>query len=357
MAVLEGKTLSERVRGDLVVKDAAGEVTDHAKNFTLMQLPYFTPRHTFVVDGTEYSVSNQLRTKPGAYVRRRGNEELEATFNLAKGANFRVLMEPEKGLLYMQPSHTTSKIPLHPILSALGIPAPGHRQQLGLGCRADEPRGVQESRQARRQAVRDTHPSGEANRRDAEERARVLREYFDETKMDPEVSMHTLGLSVREGDGHGDPRRVSQAPRCAPAAADVDDRDSLAFKTFHSVDDFVKERILLDARAMRTKLGWKLDASKGDLKRRFRRDRSRARCMASSRELAVVGADADQPDGAYRRSVARHHARRGRHRVRARDPDRGARRASDAPRHPRPARSARVVQDRRRLPSDNRCAA
>jgi DNA-directed RNA polymerase beta subunit len=121
-AILEGRTLSERVRGDVVVKNAAGEVTSHARDFTLLQLPYFTPRHTFIVDGTEYSVSNQIRTKPGAYVRRRGNEDLEASFTLSKGANFRVSMEPDKGLLYMQPSHTTSKIPLHPVLRALGVP-------------------------------------------------------------------------------------------------------------------------------------------------------------------------------------------------------------------------------------------
>ena len=52
-------------------------------------------------------------------------------------------------------------------------------------------------------------------------------------------------------------------------AADVDDRDSLAFKTFHSVDDFVKERLQLDARAMRSKLGWKLEASRGAIKDAF----------------------------------------------------------------------------------------
>ena len=121
-AILEGRTLSERVRGDLTVKDSQGNVVDQAKNFTLLHLPYFTPRHTFIVDGTEYSVSNQIRTKPGVYTRKRGNEDLEATFNLSKGANFRVLMEPEKGHLFVQPTHTATKIPLYPVLRALGVP-------------------------------------------------------------------------------------------------------------------------------------------------------------------------------------------------------------------------------------------
>lgn len=266
-AVLEGRTLSERVRGDLTVKDAAGTVLDHAKDFTLLQLPWFTPRHTFVVDGTEYSVSNQLRTKPGVYVRRRGNEELEATFNLAKGANFRVQMEPEKGLLYMQPSHTTSRIPLHPILRALGVPQQDIAARWGSDVAALN-RDAWKSPDKHVTKLYETlvHPARQTATT-SEEQARVLREYFDKTALDPEVTAHTLGHPYEKAT----PAAMLAASRklleVHRAAADVDDRDSLAFKTFHSVDDFAKERVLLEARAMRAKLGWKLDASGGKLRK------------------------------------------------------------------------------------------
>lgn len=266
-AILEGRTLSERVRGDVVVKNAAGEVTSHAKDFTLMQLPYFTPRHTFIVDGTEYSVSNQIRPKPGAYVRRRGNEDLEASFNLAKGANFHVLMEPDKGLLYMQPSHTTSKIPLHPVLSALGVP----HKDIASGWGSDV---AQINREAFKHPDKHVdklyetlvHPAKQVHHT-PETRAQALREYFEDTKMDPEVTLSTLGYPYEKATGSAILAASKKLLDVHRAAADVDDRDSLAFKTFHSVDDFVKERVLLDARAMRAKLGFKLDASKGDLRR------------------------------------------------------------------------------------------
>lgn len=266
-AVLEGRTLSERVRGDLTVKDAAGTVLDHAKDFTLLQLPWFTPRHTFVVDGTEYSVSNQLRTKPGVYVRRRGNEELEATFNLAKGANFRVQMEPEKGLLYMQPSHTTSRIPLHPILRALGVPQQDIAARWGSDVAALN-RDAWKSPDKHVTKLYETliHPARQTAAT-PEEQARVLREYFDKTALDPEVTAHTLGHPYEKAT----PAAMLAASRklleVHRAAADVDDRDSLAFKTFHSIDDFAKERVALEARAMRAKLGWKLDASGGKLRK------------------------------------------------------------------------------------------
>lgn len=266
-AVLEGKTLSERVRGDMVVKDTAGTIVDHARDFTLMQLPWFTPRHTFVVDGTEYSVSNQIRTKPGAYVRRRGNEELEATFNLAKGANFRVLMEPEKGLLYMQPTHTTSRIPLHPVLRALGLPQQDIAASWGPEI-ASMNRDAFKHPDKHVDKLYETlvHPA----KRTAvtpEEKARALREYFDATSMDPEVASSTLGYPYERASPHAILAASQKLLDVHRAASDVDDRDSLAFKTFHSVDDFAKERVQLEARAMRAKLGWKLDASHGNLRK------------------------------------------------------------------------------------------
>lgn len=265
-ALLEGRTLSERVRGDLLVKDAGGTVVDKAPGFTLMHLPYFTPRHTFILDGTEYSVANQLRTKPGAYVRRRGNEELEATFNLSKGANFRVLMEPEKGLLYMQPSHTTSRIGLYPVLRALGVPHQDIASGWGAGVAAmnrdafrSPEKHVDKLYETVIHPARQTHATPEA-------RVAALREYLDGTAMDPEVTQVTLGHAYDKAS----PAAILAASKklldVHKSAADVDDRDSLAFKTFHSVDDFVRERLQLDARSMRNKLGWKLDAHKGSLK-------------------------------------------------------------------------------------------
>jgi DNA-directed RNA polymerase subunit beta len=266
-AVLEGRTLSERVRGDVTVLNAAGATVDHAKDFTLMQLPYFTPRHTFIVDGTEYSVANQLRTKSGVYVRRRGNEELETTFNLSKGANFRVSMDAAKGLLFMQPSHATTKIPLHPILQALGMPHQDIAKSWGSEI-AGMNRAAWKNPDTHVAKLYETlvHPAKQTAAT-PEEKARVLREYFHNTSMDPDVNQHTLGHPYDKASPVAILAASKKMLDVHRTAADVDDRDSLAFKTFHSVDDFMKERVALDARAMRSKLGWKLDASHGNIKK------------------------------------------------------------------------------------------
>jgi DNA-directed RNA polymerase beta subunit len=266
VAILEGKTLSERVRGDLTVRDAQGAVTSRAQGFTLLHLPYFTPRHTFILDGTEYSVSNQLRTKPGVYVRRRGNEELEAAFNLSKGANFKVMMEPEKGLLYMQPGHTTARVALYPVLRALDVPHPDIVRSWGSQVAAVN-RDAFRSPDAHVGRLYEAliHPA-KRNHATPEARVGAIREYLDATSMDPEVNRVTLGAPFDKASGQAMLAASNKILEIHRKAADVDDRDSLAFKTFHSVDDFVKERLQLNARAMRNKLGWKLDASRGSIK-------------------------------------------------------------------------------------------
>jgi DNA-directed RNA polymerase beta subunit len=266
-ALLEGRSLNERVRGDLLVRDAQGNVTSDAKGFTLLHLPYFTPRHTFIVDGTEYSVSNQIRTKPGVYTRRRGNEDLEAAFNLSKGGNFRVLMEPEKGHLFVQPTHATTRIPLYPVLRALGVPhqdIAGHWGSEVASLNRDAFKNPE--KHVDKFYTNFIHPAQQTHTT-LDEKIRALHGYLDATAMDPRVNQVTLG----HGYDKASPQAILTASKklldVHRAADDTDDRDSLAFKTFHSVDDFIKERLALDARSQRMKLGIKLEAHKGDIRK------------------------------------------------------------------------------------------
>ena len=70
-AILEGRSLTEPVTGTIVLRDKSGKVLEKIENFKLLSLPYFTDIHTFIVDGGQYSVGNQLRTKAGVYTDRK----------------------------------------------------------------------------------------------------------------------------------------------------------------------------------------------------------------------------------------------------------------------------------------------
>jgi DNA-directed RNA polymerase beta subunit len=255
-AILHGRTLQEPLRGDLVLKDKQGKVVDTQKNVTLAQVPYFTPRHTFIVDGNEYTVAHQRRVRPGVYTRVRGNEELEATFNLAKGENFRLNMSPEKGHLYME--YGSSRIPLYPVLRGLGVSDKQIRQHWGGGV-VDVNKDAFDKK--REQVIKKLYerlvPSYRRTASTPESMAREIEEAYRNTAMDREVTQKTLG----QGFSRVTPAALLRASKklldVHRAGEDTDDRDSLAFQTLHGVDDFFKERIQLEGRNLARKVAVK----------------------------------------------------------------------------------------------------
>ena len=264
-AILEGRTLQEPIKGNLTVKDKTGKVTSEIKNFTLVHLPYFTERHTFIVDGNEYNVANQIRIKPGVYTRRRANAELEAAFNLSHGSNFRLSMDPEKARFFME--YGTTNIPLYPILRALGVPhtdIAGHWgnevADMNKATAKDEDKHINK-------LYEKLIPPSRQKAQTREEKIQALHDYYQNTAMDPEVTKKTLGTAFDKVTPMSLLAASKKLLDVHKKDVDTDDRDSLEFKTFYSVDDFLKERILLDSRTLKHKFGIKLDAAKGEVRR------------------------------------------------------------------------------------------
>ena len=262
-AILHGRTLSEPVVGDLVMRDKSGKIIDSKKGHILAHLPYFTERHSMIVGGNEYEVPNQLRLKPGVYTRERGNGEFEAAFNLSKGDNFRISMEPETGKLKAE--FGTTSVPLRPVLKALGVSDATMKQHWGaelheanLSSRATSEEGALNKLVGRLKRPRDVVADT------PEAKQRFLHEYFDSTRMDPDVNKRTLG----HGFDRVTPMAMLEASkklvRVHKGEDEGDDRDSLEFKTIHTIDDFFQERLSKDAkRTVAPKLVWKMNNARG----------------------------------------------------------------------------------------------
>ncbi len=255
-ALLTGTTLYEPVIGTLVLKDASGKVLDEAKKFTLLKLPYFTERHTVIVDGNEYQVANMLRRKPGVYTQRAQNGELSTMFNLSKGKNFYIGLTPETGAFHLE--YDSTKVPLYPVLRAFGVPHVDIARHLGAGV-ADENRdahGHQETQAIDKLYKKLVHPSVQSATASHEEKVEAVRAKYDQTAMNGDVTAMTLG----ERHDKVTPKALLDATRkllhVHEGKSEVDDADSLAFKTFHSADDFLAERLKLFGRqwGMKTKL-------------------------------------------------------------------------------------------------------
>lgn len=247
-AIMRGRTLHEPVTGTLVLRDNnTGEVLEEKEGHTLAHLPYFTERHTFIVGGNEYEIPHQLRLKPGVYTRQRNNGEYEAAFNLGKGSNFRLSMEPESGKLNMELG--TTKVPLYPLLRSMGVPDADIKRHWGdelKDVNAGFYKGKEDAtlskfvNKVKRKS--DTIPPTIEGKRD------FAHTYFDNTEMDPEVNLRTLGLNADKANTLALLAASKKLIDVHKGEATEDDRDSLEFKSIYSVDDFLKERLDKDAR-------------------------------------------------------------------------------------------------------------
>lgn len=262
-ALLHAKTLSEPVRGTLLLRDnQTGKVVQQLPRFNLLQLPYFTNHHTFVVNGNSYNVSNQLRMRPGIYTRKRRNEALEATFNLAKGDNFRMSMDQEKGLFNLE--YGASKIPLYPVLNKLGVsdeemakywkPELVEVNRKAFADKAD--------RYIDRLYNRMVRP---AYRKEGEDQVQAIGRIYDSTVLDPRVTQKTLGKKFTKVTPEAMLSASDKLLRAYKEGVDFDERDDLAYKHLKSADDFIAERIMLEARGLKNKVLSKIERGKSKL--------------------------------------------------------------------------------------------
>jgi DNA-directed RNA polymerase beta subunit len=119
-AILEGRSLGRKLRGVWRLRDnATGDVLDE-KPATLATVPYMTDRGTFINNGVEYTVSNQMRLRPGVFSRVKNNGEIEAHVNVlpGEGRSHRYHLDPAKSVFYANIDQ--AKIPLLPLLRAMG---------------------------------------------------------------------------------------------------------------------------------------------------------------------------------------------------------------------------------------------
>jgi len=253
-ALMRGETLEEPIKGTLVLKDADGKVVDEAKNFTLAHVPYFTERHTIIGGGNEYQVANMLRRKSGVYTQRSENGELHTTFNLRRGKNFDVTLDPAKGTFYL--TYKTTNVPLYPVLTALGATHDDVVAALGKGVAAANAAAYADrgDKVVAKLYEKLVHPAVQDASASPETKLKAVKDKLAQTELDPDVAHHTLGAPYASVTPAALLAATRKLLHVHEGKDDVDDADSLAFKTFHSVDDYLAENVKLTGRAWRSKL-------------------------------------------------------------------------------------------------------
>ncbi len=240
-ALMGQKTLLEPVKGTIYIKDKNGKVVDKSRR-VLAHVPWMTDRHTFVVDGNEYGLASQQRIKPGVYTRERANGELEAAFNLGRGKNFRISMDPLKGVFYI--GYDSTKIVLYPVLRALGTQDSDMERAWGKRLLAVNQTAVKSGLlQVKKLYQKVVHPKQQEEGATQEQMAQAISSAYDRTVLDPSVTNITLGAKHPLVSRKALLDASKKLVRVYRREEEEDDRDSLAFKTIHTPDTFFKERI------------------------------------------------------------------------------------------------------------------
>ncbi len=199
-----------------------------------------TNRFSAIVGGNEYQVFNQIRRKSGVFSRQRKNGELESEFNLEKGANFSLELDPQKKIFNFILSLGTRQYRLYTLLSALGLPESEMAEAWGQSLFDINKKGALNNEISE---ILDIHkkilkPRGDVDFATAK---KELQAYFAETKMNGEVNKITLGTDYTSVT----PKAMLDASvkllRINKGEVDQDERDSLIYKNIYAPDDLLKE--------------------------------------------------------------------------------------------------------------------
>jgi len=236
---------SDSVFADITVFDKAkNKDVVHIKKHKILNIPFFTNRYTFIVDGNEYNIVNQLRTKSGVYTRRKDNDELESSFNLEKGANFKLIMDPKTGVFKLNILHST--LLLYPVLRILGADDAYIKSQLGAklflaNSTASQAQMDRAINTLYTKLVQYKTALGDTASK--EEKIKKVREYFAGTKLNPETTKITLGTPYTSVGFKTIIDAAKKILRVFNNKDEVDARDNLEFQKVFGVEDIIGEII------------------------------------------------------------------------------------------------------------------
>lgn len=245
-AKAKDKTLGINIYGDLVLKD--GDKVIDKKHMKLATAPIQTSMGTFIVGGTEYQIDKQLRLRPGIYSRIKQNGEIEAHINPDGFKNLKLAVDPATKKLTINVNQ--ANINAIPVLRILGISDKEIKDTFGHDVYDANIKHIgKKSDDEIKRFFKSVNPKAEIPTTN-QEISTFLATELREAKLDPKVTKITLGQPFAHIDGKALLRGFEKVINVSKDIEQPDDRDSLAFKTIHSVEDFIHERLHKNKRSI-----------------------------------------------------------------------------------------------------------
>jgi len=258
-ALLQSGSLHRPLKGTVrLVDQNTGDVVGEERT-TLAHVPHLNSRGMVIRKGVVWVPRNQARLRPGVYTRHKKSGGIEAQFNVKGGRAFRIELEPESGLFKMNIGQSTTR--LYPILRAMGITDDAMREAWGDELfKKNYRRESGSDDKDLRKVVKKLGPSGVTVEDD--QLVDVLKESVQKSKVDPDVMEITMGERAENVAPEHLFQVTNKILNVSRGTADGDNRDSQAFQSIHSAEDFIRERLEKDQVGALRKLLWRATREK-----------------------------------------------------------------------------------------------
>jgi len=234
-----GRTLASRLLGDVSIVDIkTGKVLDRQTGHPVLSVPHLTSKQSFIVGGKEVQIVNQIRLKPGTYTRYTADNNVETFINTA-GGGYRVQFDRVRQIFRIRVGQSTY-VYLYPILKALGVEDTELRKIWGneiLAANRVYDRPVELAKLYKKMRPYAEDP------KNPEELADAVKSYFASKPLDPNITNLTLGTRYSRIEPKVLVASSEKALYLARGEVKADDTENLAYKSLHSVDDFVLEKL------------------------------------------------------------------------------------------------------------------
>lgn len=243
-ALIQGDKVSVPLKALVKLSDKVTGQELETKELTLANVPWLTQRNTFINGGIEYAVGNQYRLRHGVFARRKDNGELESHINTKSGTGpqMRMFMEPDTGVYRLKVQQANLK--LYPILKAIGaedsyLETIWGPEVFKANVKAFDSQSVSKmyEKLLRNKANPDLS---------VEEKAIQIKEQLARAQLDPEITQRTLGKPYVSVDSDMLTATSLKLLKINKGEVKQDDRDSLANKSVHSIEDFMPDKVRKD---------------------------------------------------------------------------------------------------------------
>ena len=260
-ALVKGSSIMSSISANLVLIDKQSGKRVDSKTRSIMRVPDFTSKGSFVVEGNSYTIPYQQRLRPGVYTMKKRNGEINSMFNLGKGRNFNIKID-KSGIFRIKIG--SSHVSLYSILKDLGespsaMEAIWGKELFQLNSKTYSTTDSAKFLKAFKYSTDDLPENTDVRKE--------LTDAISQSTVNKNVMIHTVGVDKETIDSSVILAASKRLLGVYKGTEDQDDRENMMFKQVMAPEDMVSEAFVKNSREELNKLKFKLnnpDMSKVD---------------------------------------------------------------------------------------------